>query len=102
MVEALILWESIVNSQWFVKTSFVSGISCSFVDELILGQILFLNKADLLLEKVLVIQHALDELMDGHSQIKDPKQQIAATFPGEYWHTDIQTLRLIMVGTVRF
>ncbi len=43
------------------------ALAVSFVDELILGQILFLNKADLLLEKVLVIQHALDELMDGHS-----------------------------------
>ncbi|KAL7423443.1 hypothetical protein Q5752_001023 [Cryptotrichosporon argae] len=48
MVEALILWESIVNSQWFVKSS----------------MILFLNKADLLMEK-----------------IKDPQQQVLATFP---------------------
>ncbi|BEI89763.1 uncharacterized protein CcaverHIS019_0211250 [Cutaneotrichosporon cavernicola] len=48
MHEALALWESIVNSQWFIKSS----------------MILFLNKADLLVEK-----------------IKDPKQQVSTWFP---------------------
>ncbi|WOO82500.1 Guanine nucleotide-binding protein alpha-2 subunit [Vanrija pseudolonga] len=48
MIEALILWESIVNSQWFTRSS----------------MILFLNKADLLKEK-----------------LADPKQQIATWWP---------------------
>ncbi|KAK4683577.1 hypothetical protein P7C73_g6666, partial [Tremellales sp. Uapishka_1] len=57
MMESLILFESVVNSQWFVKTSVI----------------LFLNKADLLMEK-----------------IRDPLQQIAPHFndfpgkPGSY------------------
>ncbi|WVQ81951.1 hypothetical protein IAT38_004078 [Cryptococcus sp. DSM 104549] len=47
MQEALLLFDSICNSQWFVKTSII----------------LFLNKADLLMEK-----------------IKDPQQQIKRNF----------------------
>lgn len=48
MVEALVLFESICNSQWFVRSS----------------MILFLNKADVLMDK-----------------IKDPQQQISEHFP---------------------
>ncbi|WWC90831.1 uncharacterized protein L201_005768 [Kwoniella dendrophila CBS 6074] len=48
MQEALLLFDSICNSQWFVKTSII----------------LFLNKADILMEK-----------------IKDPHQQIKKHFP---------------------
>jgi guanine nucleotide-binding protein subunit alpha len=57
MEETLVLWRSIINSPWFQKSS----------------MILFLNKADLLMEK-----------------IKDPRQQVKRNFenfrgrPGSY------------------
>lgn len=64
MTEALILFQSIASSTWFVKTSFI----------------LFLNKADLLMEKV-SSSAFLGGMRSSPFQIKDPKQQIAPHFP---------------------
>jgi guanine nucleotide-binding protein subunit alpha len=74
MQEALMLFDSICNSQWFTKTSIVSrtfpmfksGLTADNILEICLlaSQILFLNKDDIFRQKIM-----------------NPKSQIAQYFP---------------------